>query len=236
MKTLTIVTVTYNAAASLQTTIDSIASQIWKDWEWIVVDGGSQDATVEIARSSGIASQIISEKDNGIFDGMNKGIQRAESRWIVFMNAGDTFYDSETLASLQLDSREPSCILYGDCVLVTTGGHILRKARPFTEHPDKPWGIGICHQSIYCPTAWMKAHPFLWKEYPICADYRFVRSLWEEGKKLEHIPRPLSYYEYGDGNSSKPDNYRRTLKENARIAHLYPSLTYVIEWIKSYFK
>lgn len=105
--TFTIVTITFNAAACLQRTLDSVLAQTYPDIEHLIVDGASRDNTVAMARAyadkakaekgAGYRVVISSEPDRGLYDAMNKGLQRASGDYLLYMNAGDSFPDSETL-------------------------------------------------------------------------------------------------------------------------------------------
>lgn len=234
MKTLTVVTVTFNAAATVERTLRSVVGQTAFDqMEYIVVDGGSTDATLAIAeRYRPQLAALVSEPDRGIYDAMNKGARMATGRWILFMNAGDTFYAPDTVASLGLDERTADHFVYGDCIRVTRDGNVPRPAQPFFDVPHRIRGIGICHQSLYCPTEWLCRRPFDWQNYPICADYAFARHYWEQGARFDYVPRPLCYYGWGEGLSSSSANLRRILRENALISHRHRSLEYLKELLR----
>ena len=95
---LSVITVCYQAAEMLQKTIDSVSQQDYKPLEYIVVDGGSTDATLDIiARHQDIITRWVSEPDRGIYDAMNKGVTMATGEWVIFMNAGDTFAAPDVL-------------------------------------------------------------------------------------------------------------------------------------------
>ncbi|MBR5717340.1 MAG: glycosyltransferase [Bacteroidales bacterium] len=223
MKTLTVVTVTYNAEKTLEKTILSVIGQsAFSQIDYIIVDGASKDQTVSVAkRYESAINVIISEPDHGIFDAMNKGAQLARTPWIMFMNAGDLFYDEDTVASLHLDSQLADHIVYGDCMRVyANGNQEYRKAQPFFKMKNCIPGIGICHQSMYIPTEWMRAHPYLWQQYPHCADFEQVYAFWQEGRRLQYLDRPLCLYAYGEGFSSDVRNIRQVFEENASITHL----------------
>lgn len=170
MKRLTVITVTFNAEQTLPRTLHSVMSQTVFDEQidYIVVDGGSKDHTMElILPHASRLARLFHEPDHGIFDAMNKGAAAAETPWVMFLNAGDEFLDSETVASLHLEAEEPDHIIYGDCIRVYADGQRkLQKAQPFFKANGYVPGIGICHQSMYIPTTWMKEHPYLWQQYP----------------------------------------------------------------------
>ena len=95
---VTVVTVTYNAQDYLEKTIQSIISQSYSDIEYIIIDGGSTDGTLDIIKKyEKNITYWVSESDNGIYDAMNKGIKKASGEWINFMNAGDGFVDTNSI-------------------------------------------------------------------------------------------------------------------------------------------
>lgn len=95
---ISVVTVSYNAVLTIEQTILSVINQTYPHIEYIIIDGGSTDGTVDIIKK--YANRIaywVSEPDKGIYDAMNKGIRTAKGEWINFMNAGDLFYSKDTL-------------------------------------------------------------------------------------------------------------------------------------------
>ena len=118
MVTLSIITINYNNKKGLLKTINSIKEQSFIDFEWIIIDGGSTDGSVEIIREN--ESRIaywISEPDKGVYDAMNKGILRANGVWLNFMNSGDTFEGKDTLRNVFSENiTESAHFLYSDTV------------------------------------------------------------------------------------------------------------------------
>lgn len=230
MKTISIITVTYNAEQALPQTLRSITQQtVFDDQvEFIVIDGGSKDKTLDVLEAfRPVIAHLVSEPDCGIFDAMNKGAQLATAPWILFMNAGDEFYDNQTIESLHLERQQPDHVIYGDCIRIWGDGHReTRKANPFFSNPGRISGIGICHQSTYVPTRMLLSHPFCWKEFPHCADFKLLYDLWKEEVRFEYVPRPLCLYAYGEGFSSDQRHYLQVLDENARVMQMQHSFLY----------
>ena len=126
MPIFSIITVSYNEVASIRQTLDSIVNQTFKDFELIVVDGGSTDGTKEIiAQYNGLISWWCSEPDKGIYNAMNKGIAHATGKYVNFMNAGDSFFNNDVLQHVY-DSR-----LCPDVI----EGHVVRTDSK-TRHKD----------------------------------------------------------------------------------------------------
>lgn len=119
---LTIITVCFNAADDLKKTLDSILTQTFTDFEYLVVDGGSKDNTLALLEfykplfaKENKVFRYVSEPDQGTYDAMNKGIQLAKGEWINYMNAGDSFYEDSTLHEFfSASSKENAGVMYGD--------------------------------------------------------------------------------------------------------------------------
>lgn len=127
---VTVITVVYNNVSGIRETLESFVSQSWNNKEIIVIDGGSNDGTWEIINS--FAENIAyksSEADEGIYDAMNKGIDRATGDWITFLNSGDVFVDSTVLERVFCnDDFEGVDVVYGDSVEVTRTSRLLQVA------------------------------------------------------------------------------------------------------------
>lgn len=124
---LSVVTVAFNAASTIERTITSVLAQTFDDVEYLVVDGGSSDGTIDILRRHSPHLRFISEPDQGIYDAMNKGIGLARGRWIHLLNADDEYASPEALAKVmpQLDA---AALNYCDIEIVTSPGcsHVQR--------------------------------------------------------------------------------------------------------------
>ena len=151
-----IITVTYNAGKVLEDTIQSVVFQTYRNVEYIIVDGGSKDNTLEIAgKYRDRISKIISEPDKGLYDAMNKGIRLATGDYLCFLNAGDELHENETLQKMvhTLKGKELPDVIYGETAIVDEEGHFLHMRRLST--PDNlTWksfkqGMLVCHQAFF---------------------------------------------------------------------------------------
>lgn len=156
---ISIITITYNAASVIEPTIKSIISQTFHDFEHIVVDGASTDNTLAIIQSYTTNSKVLSEPDKGLYDAMNKGLHLAKGKYILFLNAGDSFHSDHTLQhyvnaiiSYHQSTSEYPPIVYGDTVIVNKEREYIRK-----RHLDAPErltfksfsnGMLVCHQAF----------------------------------------------------------------------------------------
>lgn len=151
---ISIITVTYNAEKYIENTIKSILEQDLdrNKFEFIIIDGCSTDNTLNIIKKYEDAiDKIISEKDKGIYDAMNKGIYYANGNWINFLNAGDTFYSSDTLSKLTLEKRINLDLLYGNHIIKNefTGKEDLIFSLEFSKENLIKYTTRVaCHQSM----------------------------------------------------------------------------------------
>ena len=137
-----IITVSYNAAGAIGRTARSVIGQKFRDFEYLVVDGASSDGTPQEALeatkgSNDIDVNIVSEPDNGLYDAMNKGIDRATGDYLIFLNAGDTFHSSDTLSILNkaIEDNDFPGIVYGQTDIVDSTGQ--RLADRHLKAPDQ---------------------------------------------------------------------------------------------------
>ncbi len=118
---LSIITITYNSAATLEATIQSVLNQDYPNIEYLIIDGKSTDATLEIvSKFESKISKVISEKDNGLYDALNKGIQNATGDVIGFLHSDDVYYDNTILSKVMtaFDKKPEAQGLYGDLIFV----------------------------------------------------------------------------------------------------------------------
>lgn len=148
---ISIITITYNAQEHIAATMESVFRQSFRNYEHIIVDGASTDDTVAIARRyAGV--RIMSEPDKGLYDAMNKGLELARGRYVLFLNAGDTFHNDNVLAAYAERARKGDHIIYGDTVIVDKARHIIGRrhlSAPASLTFDSfAKGMLICHQAF----------------------------------------------------------------------------------------
>lgn len=148
---ITVVTVTYNAARVLAPTMQSVAAQTFRDFEHLVVDGASSDGTLALARCNP-DTRIVSERDRGLYDAMNKGLVLARGRYVLFLNAGDAFHAPDTLSLYARAAASGADIIYSDTVIVDAARRVLGPRHlsvpgrlTFRSFAD---GMLVCHQAF----------------------------------------------------------------------------------------
>lgn len=198
---VSVVTVTYNAAALIERTILSVLAQGYRPLEYLVIDGGSTDGTREIVGRYGDRVDIfISESDEGIFDAMNKSLGYISGSWVNFMNAGDTFVDDDvvTKVAAHLGGAHLVC---GDSFLVYEGSQdkIYQKAVGL----GNIWKsfIPCVHQALFAEANWMKTCCFD-VQYKYAADYDFLLKSYVSGKAFKFLDFPIANFLFG-GASKK---------------------------------
>lgn len=119
---LSIITINYNNSSDLEKTIKSVTDQTWKDFEFIIIDGGSTDDSIKIIRQNESSIAFwISERDKGIFNAMNKGILKAIGKYVLMLNAGDRLFNINTLHEIFGGQNYTDDILYGNAMLESKG-------------------------------------------------------------------------------------------------------------------
>ncbi len=196
MPLISIITVSYNAVHTVEQTIKSVIDQTYPNIEYIIIDGGSVDGTVDVIRKySDKISYWISEPDAGIYDAMNKGIVRAKGKWINFMNCGDCFCDNSVLYNIASHCKDNIDVLYGNVVLHSSVG----KYKVLPESLEAfSWHMAFCHQSSFVRTSLIKAHLFN-LEFKYVADYELFYSLYMEGKRFRYIDISVASYQTDEG-------------------------------------
>ncbi|MBD5243817.1 MAG: glycosyltransferase [Barnesiella sp.] len=223
MALFTIITPTFNAQATLPPTLRSIEEQKCDDYELIVMDGGSKDSTIEMARRAHIPSErltIVSERDRGLYDAMNKAMRLAHGEYLVFLNAGDTFHSPDTLSTIAHAIRESGAdIVYGQTQLVDADRRrIADRHLTAPEHLDfKSFAQGmlVCHQAFIVRRTLAEEYDM---SYRLSADYEWCIRCLRKSKLNRLIDTTLIDYLY-EGLSTQ--NRRKSLMERFRIMCRY---------------
>jgi len=200
---LSIITVTYNCRDKLQLTLNSVFSQSFTDWEQIVIDGRSQDGTIDVIKSNqDKIAYWISEKDSGVYDAMNKGLKAARGKYVLFLNAGDTFYSKHSLVQIPFSNKPDADIFYGETVVVNEEGEQLglrQKKLPhnLTWHHFKK-GMVVCHQSIMVKR---KLAPDYELSYRFSSDIDWVLTSLKRARNIIFTNTIISIFEAGGFSS-----------------------------------
>lgn len=213
-----IITVTYNAGAVLEDTIQSVITQTYRNVEYIIVDGGSKDHTLDIInRYREHIHTLVSEPDKGLYDAMNKGIRLATGDYLCFLNAGDELHEDDTLQLMvhSITGTELPDVLYGETAIVDEEGHFLRMRR-LSAPEDLNWksfkdGMLVCHQAFF-PRREL-AEPYDLR-YRFSADFDWCIRIMKKSHTLHNTHLTLIDY-LNEGMTTR--NHRASLYERFRI-------------------
>lgn len=226
---LTIITVTYNCDRWLQRTFDSVLSQNFKDYEYIVVDGQSTDKTLEIIENNIERFEgrlcYISEKDNGLYDAMNKGIALARGEYIGIIN-GDDYYTENTFSTIvDLLEREQAQIVYSDLLYSKEGKVDLQSLLP-ANHENLKIRMSVNHPTCFVERSVYKIYGCFDLSYRIVADYELMVRFYINGCKFAKADKVLAIMESG-GISS---NNRKSIREKYIVHKKYFGSVHAIKY------
>ncbi len=218
-----IITVTYNAAGVLPPTLKSVNEQSFRDFEYLVIDGASTDSTLQLVEDAAITGTVVwSEPDKGLYDAMNKAIDRAKGEYLIFLNAGDSFVSAETLAFLARCAQDAPHVIYGQTQLVDAERNVVGM-RHLTAPKHLDWqsfkdGMLVCHQAFI---ARRELCPHYDLQYRFSADFDWcIRVLRNSDRCAYAGDRPIISFLNDGGLTTK--NHKRSLRERYRImCHYY---------------
>lgn len=213
-----IITVCYNAKATIEDTIQSVISQTYHHVEYIIVDGASKDGTLDIVnRYRAHIAVIVSEPDKGLYDAMNKGIGLATGDYLCFLNAGDSFHEDDTLQQMvhSIHTLRLPDVLYGETALVDHEDHFLRMRR-LSAPEILTWksfrqGMLVCHQAFFPRRDLVMPYDL---RYRFSADFDWCIKIMKKSKVLHNTHLTLIDY-LAEGMTTR--NQKASLKERFRI-------------------
>ncbi|MCF8096136.1 MAG: glycosyltransferase [Desulfobacteraceae bacterium] len=197
MNKVSIITVCYNSANTMRDTIESVLAQDYPHIEYIIVDGGSQDSTIEIVKEyrKQIAA-IISEPDNGAYEAMNKGIKEATGDVVGVLNSDDFYVDNIVVRRLieRMESAGTDCV-FADVVYVApeNTGKVVRYYDSSRFHPGRlRYGWMPAHPSLMVKREFFTSYGGYVLDYKIAADFEMIVRLFHvAGATYAYLPRPV---------------------------------------------
>jgi len=192
---LSIITVCYNEEKTIKKTCDSVCNQIFRDFEWIVVDGKSTDKTVEIIDRYK-TDILISEDNDGVYDAMNKGIKKSRGKYLLFLNGGDYLMNKNVLQEVSIlikQDNKSNDIYYGD--LEYGNGDIVTFVKSIL---DKKFFITktISHQATFIKKRLFEEYGRYDEKYKISADFDFwIKTIIVGNVKTKYLPVIVSVFD-----------------------------------------
>ncbi len=239
--TLSVITIVFNNVKDIERTIQSVIHQTYPNIEYIVVDGESTDGTIAILNKyTKNISKLLIEKDEGIYDAMNKGLELASGDYVLFMNSGDELYAPDTVEKVFATAKDAD-IYYGETELYNEdwkpiGMRRHQTPKQFTWKSFR-YGMNISHQAIYVKRA---IAPLYDRTYSLSADIDWVIRCAKKANKIQNTGLIVAKYLVG-GISQK--RHRQSLKERFSILskhygflpnvfnHLYITFRYILHRI-----
>lgn len=217
-----IITVTFNAEKTIKRTLKSVTAQSYTNIEHIIVDGASQDNTLNIIKEyQQDTTKIIHEPDKGIYDAMNKGIKQATGDYLCFLNAGDSLHNSHTLRDItdSINERGFPDIIYGDTDIINDEGIFLYKRR-LSPPEQLNWksfkkGMLVCHQSFYVRRELALNYDL---QYKFSSDFDWCIRIMKKADIFYNTHMVLTDY-LNEGMTTK--NHNKSLKERFHIMSKY---------------
>ncbi len=239
--TFSIVTVTWNAASVIGPTLESVRQQACHDYEYLVIDGASTDRTVELVRNAGIeGTRIVSEKDRGIYDAMNKAIGLARGRYLIWMNAGDAFAAGDALQRMATAAAGEPDVIYGQTQLVDASRQVVGM-RHLTAPATLKWqdfkrGMLVCHQAFVARRDIVPPYDL---QYRYSADYDWCIKVLKRSQRNAYLgDAPVISFLTSEGTTSI--HHKASLKERFHImCHYYgtvPTIVRHLSFLPRYLK
>jgi glycosyltransferase involved in cell wall biosynthesis len=240
---VSIITACLNAGPSILRTIASIKAQDHDDTEWIVVDGGSKDGTLETLQNGEFSPQIlVSERDEGIADAFNKGLSHASGEAVWFMNAGDEFASPDSVSGLIRDwDRANFRWILGAADVVATDGSVLF-TRSWNKQPSKPsslvrWNSQIMHQAVLAERSLFDEFGAFDQSFLTAMDYELWLRWITTSINPQCSPRRVCRFHRG-GVSGDPirnhqENVRARARHGAELGQTIDGMLAGLAWVKS---
>ncbi|MCC8425260.1 glycosyltransferase family 2 protein [Mucilaginibacter sp. UR6-11] len=212
---LSVITIVYNNAKYIERTMLSVLNQTYRGIEYIVIDGRSTDGTLEvIEKYKSRVAKLISEKDKGIYDAMNKGLAAATGDYVLFMNSADEFYADDTVANVFATAPDAD-IYYGETEMIDEEGRSLGRRRHkapanFTWRSFK-YGMSVSHQAIYIKRSLVEPYD---PRYQLSADIDWILRAVKKAKRIVNVNQYVARYQVGGMSKLK---HRQSLAERFDI-------------------
>lgn len=227
---ISIVTVTYNCRNFIRRTIRSVVSQSIRNIEYWIIDGNSTDGTYSIALKYADKNKYIkciSEPDTGIYNAMNKALEHVSGDYVLFLNAGDFFYSTDTLKYFveYIERLNNPDIIYGNAIFYK-GKEVIKIDRRRINKKMFILAGTVCHQSVLAKVELFKEYNFD-ESFQYCADRDWLYYMYFKGKRFEYMPEVIVFFE-GSGFSADKTAEKSIVEERLRLQKKYCKKYYYI--------
>lgn len=227
-----VITVVYNDLENLKITCKSVTKQTFDDYEYIIVDGGSTDGTIDylmdLSRNN-LKIKYISEKDHGIYDAMNKGVKIANGDYIIFLGAADVFYSEEILKEVSyILTKKQLDVFYGRCV-ISSGENKGKYIGAPLNFLNILFDHYVAHQSVFAKRNILLSHPFD-ISIKALADQDFMLKVKKEKYRIKYFNKVICCYD-GEGFSADTNILKTNIKDRLYMLKKYYPFIFVIRQI-----
>lgn len=232
---ISVITVCYNSATTIRHTLKSVGDQSHKNIEHIIVDGASVDETLEVIKSAGSSIiKLLSEKDDGIYDAMNKGILLATGEIVAFLNADDFYKDVNVLARVAaVMQAEQLDAVYGDVEFFRPGqqNYVVRRYNSGRFSANRlGWGWMPAHPALFVRRVLFERYGMFCTSYRIAGDFEFIARVFKHTElRHRHLPESLVCMQMGGISTS---GWRATLLLNSEMRRACRANAIPTNWVK----
>lgn len=217
---ISIVTISYNSGAEIEDTIKSVISQSYPNKEYLIIDGGSKDNTMDIVnRYRDKIDYIVSERDNGRSDAFNKGIKAATGDYIVMMNAGDMLTPN-ALNDFEKYYEPGYDVIKGNTIRWNEETGYKSVEIPVIKYPAIPFNFYVCHQSSYISKATYEKVGGYLVDFKVAMDFELMLRMTKDGCKFKRIPADLAIFRMGGisqmSKQRRYDEMKKAMQLNGR--------------------
>ena len=214
---MSVITIGYNSANSIEQTITSVIAQTYPNKEYLIIDGGSKDETIDIIEQyEAQIDQWISERDDGISDAMNKGLKIATGDWILFLHSDDYLVGKDSLEKAVAMIETNIDILA--CNIYFKYGETIKLAKPHGWNFRMNFKVGLWHQAILCRKQLFERIGGFDKAFKLAMDYDFLLRAFRANTKVKIVHMPLSVMrKTGISSRTDPSSLKRRFLEERQV-------------------
>jgi len=228
---VSIITVVYNGIAHLEQTINSVLGQTYDNIEYIIIDGGSTDGTVELIKQ--YEDQIaywVSAPDAGIYDAMNKGLAKATGEIVGLINADDWYEEDAVSVVVDTFEKENADVVHGSMKILQEGSSFVKTVEKDLSRLKK--GMLLSHPTVFAKKSLYDQYGIFNTSYKIVADWEMMVRWWLKGVKFVGIEATLAHFRMGGVSS---EHLKKSFEEKHRVRNEY-NMNDLFDWYYAYDK